>query len=105
VTTSGSRWEEKIKEINNLGIKEVALFLTCADNEERKEIYSSLLQSKIKSIPFVHLRSDMKLSEIEYFIKKYNTQIFNTHSERDFPIPKEWEKYKGVICIEIQVRH
>lgn len=100
VTTKDSHWKEKIKEVDNLGLKEVALFLTCAEEEERKEIYSAILQSGIKSIPFVHLRSDMKLSEIEYFIKKYNTQLFNAHSGREFPIPADWQKYKKVICIE-----
>lgn len=83
-----------------MNIKEVALFPTCLNEEERKTLYSLILQSTIKHIPFVHLKDDMKLSELDYLIKKYNTQVFNTHSAKDYPIPAEWGKYKNIICIE-----
>ncbi len=99
-TTPGSDWKGKIDEINNLNIEEVAVFVTCLNEEERKNLYSLILRSRIKHIPFVHLRGDMKLSELDYFIKKYNTQIFNLHSEREYAINPELRKYKNIICIE-----
>lgn len=99
-TTSGSDWKARIKEIKDLNLAEVALFLTCLEEDGRKELYSLILKSPIKRIPFVHLKSDMKLSELDYLIKKYDTQVFNTHSAREFPIPEEWEKYRNIICIE-----
>ena len=99
-TTSGSDWKAKIREINDLNIKEIALFPTCLNEEERKTLYSLILQSTIKRIPFVHLREDMKISELDYLIKKYNTQVFNIHSEKQFPARADWEKYKNIICIE-----
>lgn len=99
-TTSGSNWKEKINEINNLEVKEIAVFPTTLNDEERKELYALLLRTKIRSVPFVHLRSDMKLSELDYFVKKYNTQIFCFHSEKEYPARADWEKYKNIICIE-----
>jgi hypothetical protein len=100
ITTTNSRWKEKIKEADELGLTEIALFPTTLDKDQRREMYSLLGHSKIKSIPFVHIRSDMDLEEIENFIKKYNTQIFNIHSAKSFPIPIELMKYASVIAIE-----
>ncbi|MDD3292934.1 MAG: hypothetical protein PHI45_01300 [Candidatus Pacebacteria bacterium] len=100
ITTTNFKWKEKIREADELGIIELAVFPTVLNKIQREELYDFLKHSKIKSIPFVHLRSDMGLDEIEFFIKKYNTQIFNVHSEKSYPIPKEWAKYSNIIAIE-----
>jgi hypothetical protein len=100
IVTTSPRWKEKIKEADEIGLTEVAVFPTMLDKEQRKELYSLLSRSKIKSIPFVHLRSDMDVGEMEYFIKKYNTQVFNVHSSKEYPINKEWLKYASAIGIE-----
>jgi len=43
----------------------------------------------------------MDVSELEFFAKTYDTKVFNTHSERLFPIDNEWlVKYRELICIE-----
>jgi hypothetical protein len=99
-TTPGSNWREKINEIRNLDVKEVAVFPTFLNEEERRELYALLLRAKVRSVPFVHLRNDMKLSELDYFVKKYNTQIFNIHSEKEYSAGADWEKYKNIICLE-----
>lgn len=100
ITTTNQKWKQKIKEADDLGLTELAVFPTTLEKEERKELYDFLVHSKIKTIPFVHLRSDMDLEEIEFFIKKYNTQIFNTHSEKSYKIPEEWIEYSNIIAIE-----
>ncbi len=100
-TTIGSDWREKIIEASALGISEVSLFLTGITPEERKELYGLLEKSPIKNIPFVHLRSDMSLDEIDYLIKNFGTKIFNIHSSRSkYPFPVEFEKYSSIIYIE-----
>lgn len=100
-TTKGSDWKEKLKEIEILKIEEVAFFSTCLTKEQRKNFYEALKQSSIKRIPFVHLRSDMDVSELEFLVNNYDARIFNTHSERLFPIDNEWlVKYRELICIE-----
>jgi len=100
-TTSGSNWKDKLREIEALKTEEVALFLTGLTKEQRKNLYDALKTSPIKRIPFVHLRSDMDVSELEFLAKTYDTRVFNTHSERLFPIDNEWlVKYRELICIE-----
>jgi hypothetical protein len=100
-TTSGSNLKEKMREVGDLNLEEVALFLTCLNKEQRKNLYEMIKKSPIKRIPFVHLRDDMDVSELEFLAKTYDTRIFNTHSERLFKIDNEWlVKYRELICIE-----
>lgn len=100
-TTNGSNWKEKFREIEALKVEEIALFPTCLTKEHRKTLYDMIKNSCIKRIPFVHLRDDMDVDELEFLAKEYDTQIFNTHSEREFPIDNEWlVRYKELICIE-----
>ncbi|MDD5569474.1 MAG: hypothetical protein PHG23_03625 [Candidatus Pacebacteria bacterium] len=100
ITTIKSAWPEKIKEATDLGLKEVAVFPTCLEAEQRKNLYNLLQKSTITSIPLVHLKSDMEIWELDYFVKKYNTQVFNTHSASEYPFNPEWMKYKNIICVE-----
>lgn len=102
-TTSQSsdfNWRTKIKEINKLGLQEVALFLTCLKEKERKELYQCLKKSTVKSIPFIHLRSDMKLHELDYFVGNYATKVFNIHTRTEYPLVYDYSKYKDIIYIE-----
>lgn len=80
-TTPNSDWRDKIKEINRLGLKSVALFPTCLERAERDEMYCLLEKTKLKTIPFTHLREeDMGWGEINYLIKKWKCQVFNVHA-------------------------
>lgn len=97
---SDSNWRSKVREICDLNIEEVAIFPTCLDGEERKELYELLENSSVKRIPFVHLRGDMQIKEIEYLIKNYGTEVFNIHSEKEYSYPEDCLKFKEKICIE-----
>lgn len=101
ITSGGSNWKEKMKEVEELKLEEVALFPTCLDKEQRKSLYEMIKKSSLKRIPFVHLRDDMDVSELEFLAKEYDTRIFNTHSEKIYRIDNEWlVKYRELICIE-----
>lgn len=93
-------WRSKVKEVGELGLSEVSLFLTCLNFKERQEMYSLLKTTKIQRIPFAHIRTDMTKSELDYLIKNYGTQAFNIHTKREFPYPENCEKYKKMIYIE-----
>jgi len=95
-----SAWRDKVKEVKKLRLKEVALFLTCLNQKERKELYQLLKETNIGSIPFVHLRSDMELWELDYLVKHYQAKVFNTHTKRDFPFLYNLDRYKKIIYIE-----
>jgi len=90
---------EKIKEADFLGIQELCFFPTVLEKEERKKAYRMLEKSKIKSIPFVHLRHDMRPEEAEFFMKNFRTKIFNIHFSPAF-LSGEWKKYRKIIYLE-----
>src|SRR4030042_5018689 len=99
VTTDGKQLE-KLKEADRLGLREVCVFPTAIGLAKRKVFYQKLEQSQIKKVPIVHLRSDMAPWEIEYFINCYQTEIFNTHSNLEFPRQYDWSKYRKKIYLE-----
>ncbi|MDP1995231.1 MAG: hypothetical protein Q8K40_08310, partial [Ignavibacteria bacterium] len=96
----GTSWQDKIKEIDELGLKKVAVFPTCLNKEQRQKMYELLEKIGLKEIPFVHLRSDMPSEELEYLIKRFNTQIFNIHTERQWPLQPGLSKHKTMIFME-----
>lgn len=100
-TTPESDWREKTKEIDKFSIKEIALFPTFLEAEERKELYALLEETGLESIPHVHLRpSDMPIEELDYFVSKFKTKVFNIHSPKEFPVNYDYSKYKEIIYLE-----
>ncbi|MFA5355515.1 MAG: hypothetical protein WC302_02200 [Candidatus Paceibacterota bacterium] len=100
ITGEGSLdWSRKLKEINSLEIKQICIFLSRFDKKERSNLYRLLLKSKIKEIPFVHLRDDMEAKELDFFINNYNTRFFNAHE--DSFLQDEWKDYRDKIYLEM----
>jgi len=93
-------WRKKIREIDELNIKEAALFLTGLNPQERKECYQLLRKTTLIKIPFVHLRSDMAPWELKFLIKNYQSKIFNIHSETQYPLKHNLSSYSNQIYIE-----
>ncbi|MFH1585839.1 MAG: hypothetical protein ABIB79_03665 [archaeon] len=56
---STSDWQDKLLDIEKYKIKRIALFLEIFRKQQRKKIYSALLSSNVKEIPFVHARNEM----------------------------------------------
>jgi len=98
--TNGSDWRKKLEEIKELNIEEAAVFCTCLDKEGRKEFYRLIKDSGLKSIPLVHLRSDMTVDELDYFVENYGTKVFCTHTQREYPFLHDISKYHSIIGIE-----
>lgn len=99
-TTRDADWKQMIKDADKFRIREIALFPTGLLEKERMDLYKLLDKSKIKSIPTVHLRSDMKPSEIKYLIKKYRTKVFNIHATAEFPLKYSYSEFRKMIYIE-----
>ena len=99
-TISKELWRNKIEEVKKLKLKEVFLFLTGLDEKERKRLYKLLKETEVEKIPFVHIRSDMKLLELDYLVENYQTKVFNIHTERQYPLIYDYNKYKNIIYIE-----
>ncbi|MDD5433290.1 MAG: hypothetical protein PHE77_01370 [Candidatus Pacebacteria bacterium] len=96
----GNSWQDKIKEIDEIGLKKAAIFLTCLNKKQRQEMYGLLEKTSLKKIPFAHIKSDMDQSELDYLASRFKTRVFNTHSERQFPFEHNLEQYKKQIFIE-----
>lgn len=95
-----TNYEEKIKEVVKLKLKEVCLFLTGLKIKERKKLYQQLEKTPIKKIPFVHLKSDMELWELDFLVENYQAGVFNLHSALEYPPLHDFSKYRDKIYIE-----
>lgn len=100
-TTPDSDWRGKIKEIDKLGIKEVALFPTFIELTDRKEMYALLEKTGLERIPHVHLRDDMEEWELDFLSNRYRAEVFNIHANRmNIRYIEENSKYLDIIFVE-----
>jgi hypothetical protein len=99
-TTPKSDWRGKVKEMKKYGIKRIALFPTFLKFEQRKELYNLLETVEGLEIPHVHLRGDMNPGELDYFVTRYQSKIFNLHPVGRHPINHDYAALKNIIFIE-----
>ncbi|MFA5124416.1 MAG: hypothetical protein WC473_01130 [Patescibacteria group bacterium] len=99
-TTSHADWRQMISDCTSLGVQEVALFLSALPAKEHEKVFEALKQSSVKSIPFVHLRSDMPPEEVDYLIDNYGTKMFNIHSQKQFPLKYDLSRFRSMIYLE-----
>jgi len=100
-TTHKAYWQDKVKEIDLLGLKEISIFPTCLELEKRKELYGLLEKTGLKKIPFTHLRTDCEQWEIEYLMKRFDCQIFNIHADNlAQSFLDRCQKYRHLVYIE-----
>jgi hypothetical protein len=94
-------WREKVKEINSLGLSEVAVFPTCLNYEERQELFGLLEKTCLKKIPFMHLREeDMLEAELDYLVDRWGLEKCNVHP-RDVILKETYlPKYRGIVYVE-----
>lgn len=93
-------YPQKIKEVARLGLREVCVFPTMIDFEERKKMYRLLAKTAVKYVPLVHLRNDCRPDEIKYFMTRYKTRHFNIHSRGKHPLFYNLTAYKKFIYLE-----
>lgn len=93
-------WQGKLEEIDRFSIKEAAVFLERFLPSQRNEFYKSLEKSMVKTIPLVHIRSDVEKEELEFFIKAFKTKYFTIH-ENHFPLMSKWKSYRDKLYLEL----
>jgi hypothetical protein len=79
-TSAGSDWRAKIAESAELQLSALALFATGIGLEERQELYALLEASSLQALPHVHLRHDTEAWEVDYFVERWRTEVFNLHA-------------------------
>lgn len=100
ITTTRKDHKLKLEEAGKLRLEEVCFYATGLLGEERKDFYKLLEASNIKKIPFVHLRSDMEIWELNFLTEKFGTEVFNCHSPKEYPLQYDLSKYKNRIYVE-----
>lgn len=86
---TGHTWRDKITEIEQLGLKQVGLFLTGLSEVERYECFCELeflASHHLFSIPFVHAVSTMKEDEYRFLVDTFDTEWFNLHPMWEYPL-------------------
>ncbi len=89
IARCSSGWSDKIREIEELGLRSVALFLTGVSELERRKLYRELEMAHIRhlfTVPFVHAVSDMSDDEYRYLMDRFGTELFNLHPVRQYPL-------------------
>lgn len=99
-TTPNAHWRQKIQEVKDLGLSEISLFLSAIKKAEREELYQALKETKIETVPFVHLRSDADPEEIRFLLATYRTRKFNIHSQKEYPLLYDLSAFKDLIYLE-----
>jgi len=79
IVTFKGDWRKMVADVKRLGLTDISLFLTGARITERRKIYQALEQTKVKSIPHIHARNDMREEELDLLVKKYKTKAFTLH--------------------------
>lgn len=94
-------WPARIFQLEDLGIQEIALFLTAIPGTEREKLYQLLKQTKLKKITHVHLRDDMESWELDWLVDNYQTELFNIHAKPEFlPLLADNKKHLSKIYVE-----
>ena len=100
-TTAHSDWRDKVEEIKQFNLKEVALLPTALMPAERQALYKLLEATSLESIPYVHLRDDFNLAEVEYLVERFKVKAFSCHAdEKGYAMLDKLPKYNSLIYVE-----
>ena len=78
-STKKDRIPAFIEALRRSGTRQIALFPTCLNPEERRALYAALSGIAGLAIPHVHLRSDSFPGELDYLVARFGTEAFNIH--------------------------
>ncbi len=97
---SEKHWRDKINEINDLGLKKIALFLEYYKKDQREMIYKALEESCVEEIPLVHIKNDMDRYELKYLKDKYFNSTLTIH-ENSFDYVEKWHGFYKSLYLEM----
>jgi len=99
--TTDKDWQSKLKEIEHFKINKIALFLEIfKTRKQREKIYQALLNSRVKDIPLVHIRSDMTKDELKFLAKNFGAKCFTIHEDH-FKILDHWRGFYKKLYLEM----
>ncbi len=100
-TTPGSNWRDKVEEIKQLNLREVALLPTALPTADRQVLYKLLEGTNLDSIPYVHLRDDFTTEEVDYLVSRFKVKTLSCHADvKGYALLDKLPKYNSLICVE-----
>lgn len=100
-TTGHSDWRDKVEEIKQFNLEEIALLPTGLVSAQRQALYKLLETTGLVSIPYVHLRDDFSLAEVEYLVERFKVKAFSCHAdEKGYGLLDKLPKYNSLIYVE-----
>lgn len=78
-STEADRIPEFLRALRKSGLRQIALFPTVLDRQEREALYRDLEGIRDLRIPHVHLRTDCDEGEMDYLVRTFGTEVFNIH--------------------------
>ncbi len=92
-------WQEKLNEIRQYGVTEVALYMEYFTPRQRTGLFNELVNSPIKKIPLVHIQTNTTKQEIKFLKQRFGSKYFTIH-EAHFPILERWQGYYRDLFLE-----
>lgn len=100
-TTAHSDWRDKVEEIKQWHLTEVALLPTALTPPQRQALYKLLEATELEAIPYVHLREDFSLAEAEYLVERFKVKAFSCHADaKGYALLDKLPKYNSLIYVE-----
>lgn len=100
-TTDPSQASEFLEALEKSSQRSIALFPTCLDTPQRRQLYDRLERIPGLTIPHVHIRTDMGDPELAYLVERFQTEVFNIHPRKTaHPYQPESDRFKKRIYIE-----
>ena len=99
-TVHKADWRQALKDLEDLQVKQFAVFLTGLSSSERSDLYHILEDRKGIRIPFVHAVSEMTPEEYRYLMDTFGTKKFNLHTLRSWPLKYPLGELTKYIYIE-----
>lgn len=100
-TTGKSDWRDKVDEVKQLNLREVALLPTTLSAADRKILYKLLEEAGLESAPYVHLRDDFTTEEVDYLVSRFKVKALSCHGDAaSYALLDRLPKYNSIIYVE-----
>lgn len=100
-TTPGSNWRDKVEEIKQLNLREVALLPTALEPSDRQALYKLLEGCNLESVPYVHLRDDFTVEEVDYLVARFKVKALSCQADaQGYVLLDRLPKYNSIIYVE-----
>ena len=100
-STEPDRMPAFVADLRASDVREIALFPTAIDRNEREALYRELGTIAGLRIPHVHLRTDCDEEEIGFLVRRFGTELVNIHPEKStHPFGEVAHRFREMTYVE-----